>query len=192
MQKKKETKDELTLYWNAFLAGNDDAFSKIYKTLIRELFSYGTTLSSDKELIKDCIQDIFLEAFQNRAQLTAVKNIKVYLMIALRNALVDSFRKNQTHQRFIDTCYRDEPTDDSEEERIIAEEADMELRLMTEQCLSALPKRQQEIIRYRFEDDMTYEEIAKLLNINYQSVANSIQKSFKILRDLYLKRGYKQ
>ena len=188
MKKKRNKEDDLKLYWSSFLAGDDDdAFSKIYEKLVRDLFSFGTTLTSDSELVKDCVQDIFIRFYQNRAQLVQVKNMKVYLLVALKNALTDEFKKRQTYQKFIDSYDVEDPIDDSEEERIIAQESEIALREVTEIYQSALTTRQQEIIHYRFVEELTIEEIANLLNINYQSVANSIQKSLKKMRQLYLK-----
>ena len=68
-------KDDVTLYWNNFLAGDEDAFSKIYEHLAGDLLSFGATLTSDSELVKDCIQEIFLRIYQNRAKLSSVANI---------------------------------------------------------------------------------------------------------------------
>ena len=191
MQQKKDI-DELALYWNSFLVGNDDAFSKIYEKLVRDLFSFGTTFTADSDLVKDCIQDIFVRLYQNRAQLTLVKNIRVYLLIALKNALIDAFKKRQVHQKFIDSYEIEELADDPEEERMITQESEMAVKARIEEFKSALTKRQQEIIHYRFVEELSIEEIGNLLNINYQSVANSIQKSLKKIRKLYLETGYKK
>ena len=188
MQQKKDIKDDLMLYWNSFLSGDDDAFAKIYERLVRDLFSFGTTLTADGELVKDCIQDIFIRLYQNRDQLSSVENIKVYLLIALKNTLTDAFRKQQVYQKFMDAYDNDEePMDDSQEERMIAQESDAALQNLTEKYKSALTKRQQEIIHYRFVDELSIDDIAKLLDVNYQSVANIIQRSLTKIRKIYLK-----
>ena len=187
MQQKINPKDDLTLYWNSFLSGNDHAFSTLYNILVRDLFAFGTTLTTDMELVKDCIQDVFIRLYQNRAQLASVKNIKVYLLVALKNALIDAFKKQQVYQKFMDSYEVEEQTEAPEEERIIEQETEMAVQNLTAKYQSILTKRQQEIIHYRFVEDLSIEEIANLLNINYQSVANSIQKSLKKIRKLYLK-----
>ena len=188
---KTKEKDDLTLYWNNFLSGNDVAFAKIYEKMARNLFSFGTTFTSDSDLIKNCIQDVFVRLYQNRAQLTHVDNIKIYLLIALKNALLDSFKKQQVYEKFMDSYEIEEQFETSEEERIIAQEKEMADKKMIDRCLSLLTKRQREIIHYRFVEELSIEKIANLLDINYQSVANSIQKSLKKIRKKYLNGGYK-
>lgn len=192
MQQKMLIKDDLKLYWNNFLFGDDDAFSKIYKTLIRDLYSFGTTLTSDSELVKDCIQDIFVRVYQNRAQLEPVDNVKVYLLVALKNALINALKKQKICLRLMDDYCDEEQIElfnESEEDRIIAQESDEEVKKTVAKYQSALTKRQQEIIHYRFVDELTIDEISSMLNINYQSVANSIQRSLQKIRNFYLKTG---
>ena len=180
-------KDDLSLYWNSFLAGNDDAFAKIFEKLADDLLSFGATLTPDSELVKDCVQDIFFRMYQNRAQMSAVDNIKVYLLVALKNALNNTFKKHQVYRKFADTYHvEEEPIEEPEEERIIEQEYEMAMQNTTAKYLSALTERQRKIIHYRYMDGLTLEEISKLLNINYHSVANNIQRALKKMRELYL------
>ena len=185
MYQRENKKDDLILYWNSFLSGNDDAFSKIYGRFVRDLFSFGTTFTSDSDLVKDCIQDVFIRVYRNRAKLASVENIKVYFLIALKNTLIDALKKHRVYQSFIDSYDVEEQFDESEEERIIAKESDEAVQNIIAKYKSALTKRQQEIIHYRFVDELTIEEISKLLNVNYQSIANTIQRSLKKIRNLY-------
>ena len=185
MYLRENKKDDLLLYWNNFLSGSDDAFSKIYEKLVRDLFSFGTTFTSDIDLVKDCIQDIFIRIYRNRAKLTQVENVKVYFLVALKNTMIDALKKNRVYQTFIDSYNVEEEFDEPEEERIIAKESYEATQNIVAKYKSVLTKRQQEIIHYRFVDELTIEEISKLLNINYQSIANTIQRSFKKIRNLY-------
>ena len=186
MEQKKDTKDDLTLYWNSFLEGDDDAFSEIYHQLAGDLLSFGATLTPDSELVRDCIQNIFLRIYQKRAKLPSVDNIKVYLLIALRNELNNAFKKQQAFRKFADEYQvEEEPIDEPEEERMIVQEYETAMQHTTAKYLSALTKRQQEIIHYRYVEGLTLEEIAKLLDINYHSVANNIQRALKKMRNLY-------
>ena len=192
MLQKKTKKDELTLYWNSFLSDDKDAFSKIYNILIQDLFSFGTTLTSDYELVKDCIQDVFVWIYQNKAKLASIDNIKVYMMIALKNAIINAFKKQQVFQKFMDAYCAEEDKellDESEEERIIAQESDKETQNKISKFASVLTRRQQEIIHYRYVDDLSIEEISQIFNINYQTVANTIQRSLKKIRNIYFQKG---
>ena len=47
----------------SFQAGNMAAFSQLYDLHINILFNYGLKLTIDKELLKDCIHDIFVKLY---------------------------------------------------------------------------------------------------------------------------------
>ena len=51
-----------------------------------------------------------------------------------------------------------------------------------EKILSLLTSRQKEIIYYRFIQEMSMEEICTLMDLNYQSAQNLIQRSLKKIR----------
>ena len=187
MSNKSET-EKLMLVWNNFLSGNEKAFSELYEMLVRDLYAFGATQTAYTELIKDCIQDVFVRLYSEREELGSVTNVKIYILIALKNALKDAFKKKQTVRKYIDSYEDEEQTEDSIEEKIIAEETNTNLKNMVTKFKSVLSERQQEIIHLRFVEGLPIEEISKLLNINYQSVANSIQKSLQKIRTFYLKR----
>ena len=70
--------------------------TQLYDKHIDNLFMFGTKFTADRELIKDCIQDVFVKLFNKRAQLDKVNNIESYLYVSLRNRINDEFRR-QTH-----------------------------------------------------------------------------------------------
>ena len=69
------TNKELLL-WRKNLAGDENAYTYIYRKYIEELFSCGMRFTPDKELVKDCVQDIFIKIYNNRSNLGATDNIR--------------------------------------------------------------------------------------------------------------------
>jgi len=49
-------KDTIDFLWHSFLKGNDKSFTLIYHQQIHKLISYGYKLSSNRELVHDCLQ----------------------------------------------------------------------------------------------------------------------------------------
>ena len=177
--------------WNSFLSGDDDACACIYKQHVQHLFLYGTTLTSDREMVKDCIQDVFIQIYNNRNQLGKTDNIRLYLLTALRNTLFNAFKKQSSYQRFVDNIEVLNISANTEEEWIDREnETNQKERIAVLKAL--LTHRQQEIIYYRFVEEFSIKEISKELNINYQSVANIMQRALKKMRNFYLNSEYKK
>ena len=77
----------------SFQAGNMAAFSQLYDLHINILFNYGLKLTIDKELLKDCIHDIFVKLYTKKEELGTIDNLKSYLFISLKNKLCDELRK---------------------------------------------------------------------------------------------------
>ena len=45
----------------AYQFGDDKAFSELYSMYVQSMLNYGRCITSDVELIKDCIQDVFVK-----------------------------------------------------------------------------------------------------------------------------------
>lgn len=65
---KNQYKDEAAI-WEAFKMGNESAFIFIYETYFDPLFIYGNQFTNNEDLVKDAIQDLFVEVRKNRRKL---------------------------------------------------------------------------------------------------------------------------
>ena len=182
MTTKKRNSDQII--WENFLCGDDEAYTYIYREYSQALYAYGMHFTSDKGLVEDCIQDVFIKIFQNRIHLQSTDNIKLYLFIALKNKLFNIFRKDIKYSQ-IDSL---EPVFAAEytiEDEIIENEREQFLNEKMIRMLEVLSPRQKEIIYYRFVEGLSYEEICQIMDMNYQSTQNLIQRSLKKLRTTF-------
>lgn len=182
MTTKKRNSDQII--WENFLCGDDEAYTYIYREYSQALYAYGMHFTSDKGLVEDCIQDVFIKIFQNRRHLQSTDNIKLYLFIALKNKLFNIFRKDIKYSQ-IDSL---EPVFAAEytiEDEIIENEREQFLNEKMIRMLEVLSPRQKEIIYYRFVEGLSYEEICQTMDMNYQSTQNLIQRSLKKLRTTF-------
>ena len=182
MTTKKRNSDQII--WENFLCGDDEAYTYIYREYSQALYAYGMHFTSDKGLVEDCIQDVFIKIFQNRRHLQSTDNIKLYLFIALKNKLFNIFRKDIKYSQ-IDSL---EPVFAAEytiEDEIIEHEREQFLNEKMIRMLEVLSPRQKEIIYYRFVEGLSYEEICQIMDMNYQSTQNLIQRSLKKLRTTF-------
>ena len=172
------------IIWENFLCGDDEAYTYIYREYSQALYAYGMHFTSDKGLVEDCIQDVFVKIFQNRKHLQSTDNIKLYLFISLKNKLFNIFRKDIKYSQ-IDSL---EPVFAAEytiEDEIIENEKEQFLNEKMIRMLEVLSPRQKEIIYYRFVEGLSYEEICQIMDMNYQSTQNLIQRSLKKLRTTF-------
>lgn len=168
--------------WEQFCKGNKIAFSKIYQRYAETLFAYGLKMTHHQEIVKDVVQDLFVELWKKREDLQHVENVKFYLLQSFRYKLL---RILKNKQRIVGEQFLLETIQDSPETILISKELNQEQLKRLRHCLQQLPERQKEILHLRFFQNLKNEEIAKMLDINYQSVANHLYKGIKNLKRLF-------
>jgi RNA polymerase sigma factor (sigma-70 family) len=168
-----------TNLWLQFKNGNRNAFAEIYKTHINSLLSYGAKLCSDEGMLKDNIQDLFIEFWNGRENLADVECVKFYLIKSLRYKLIRAEKKRQL-QISADPISDEniyKRVEVSVESEIIEKETRYAQINTLRKAITILSKRQQEVIQLRFYQGFTNEQIAELMQMNYQSVSNLIYSS---------------
>ena len=145
------------------------------------LFDYGRKFTKDRELIKDVIQDVLLLIWQKRGQIDTNENVKLYLLKIVRNRLYKELQKQQLRasEDYFDLL----ETTDSEEALIISTESTQSILAKLNLHLKNLPKRQQEVLFLKFYEDLTNDEIAEVMHINRQSVANLLYNGLRLLKN---------
>lgn len=165
--------------WQQLCQGNQAAFEAIYQKYAVTLSFFGFKLTKNKEIVNDAIQDVFINLWQKRAQLPQVQNIKAYLLKSLRNRILRILESRSL------TGNGEQPNEgvqDSFEHRLILEELVEERLTRLHAGLQNLPTRQKEVINLRYFQNLKTEEIAEILDINYQSVSNLLYKGIKTLK----------
>lgn len=100
MENRAVNKEE-SLLWKRFLSGDNEAYTCIYKRYVQVLFSSALQYTMDKELIKDCIQDVFEKLYKNRHKIKSTDNVKAYLFVILKNSLINALQKEKTYLQYI-------------------------------------------------------------------------------------------
>lgn len=171
--------------WTAFIAGEANAFSQLFFDYYELLYHYGYRITPKPALIKDTIQDFFLNLFESRATLSPqVKNIKAYLLTSFRRKLLLEL---QQQRKLSDTLEQAAQEWDNHfelgiEDVLIKQESRELNKKVVEQLLSELPPRQREIIYLRYYLDLSLPEIADTLDISYQVVANHLYRAVRKLQ----------
>ncbi|MDR1090995.1 MAG: sigma-70 family RNA polymerase sigma factor [Prevotella sp.] len=171
------------LLWNKFLSGDDEAYALIYKQYVQILFSYALQFTSDRELIKDCIQDVFEKLHKNRTKLKQTDNVKVYLFVILKNSLINVLKKEQAYLQYIGEIEGDPSESETASDKLEESEDDKNVQHIVRQVFAVLTPRQKEIMFYRYIEGLEIKDIASIMEMNYQSVQNLIQRSIKKARE---------
>lgn len=170
--------------WKQFIAGDDKAFAQLYRFNVQLMMYYGLYFTPTREILRDAVQDVFVYIYSNRKKLKEVDNVKFYLYISLKNRLFEIFQKEKHHYQ-IDTIEPIFSMERSVEESFIDKEQETQRKMYIREMLRSLSPRQREIIHYRFTEGLSYDEISELMQLNYQSVRNLVNRSILRIRETY-------
>ena len=175
-----------TSLWQSFLNGDKQSFETIYTSYFKNLYEYGMRRTGNEELVKDCIQDLFVKMWSNRKNISPTGNIKYYLLTSLKNHLINAGNSPAiTNTGSIEEAekFSMEFTADTE---YIRRQQDSRQSMQLLDALNQLTGRQKEVIYLRFFEGMSYEDIAQLMDI---SVKGTYKLSYRALDALRLILG---
>jgi RNA polymerase sigma factor (sigma-70 family) len=175
--------------WQRFKNGNDLAFSILYKKYVQRLYNYGMHTCYDRDMVLDCLQELFGRLWDKRGQLADVEAVNFYLFKSFRRLLLSKLDENRKQSiRFLN---HEEPGFEvlsSFEDAIILEEASTQRINNLRKAIATLTKRQREVIFLRFFNDLSYQDVASVMEMSVDSVYNLMNKAVDALRKV-LKRG---
>ncbi|GMQ28150.1 sigma-70 family RNA polymerase sigma factor [Algoriphagus confluentis] len=171
--------------WDLFRNGNESAFIHIYQNYFEVLYSYGKKFCSKTDLVKDCIQDLFIHLRKNRSQLGPTDSIKFYLFKSLRRRILKEDIHGyasldlESESKYFQFVF-------SHEQILIEEEIDSVTREKLNKAIATLSPRRKEIIYYFFYEGMSYLEIKEIMGLeNIKSARNLLYQSLGFLRNSF-------
>ncbi|GGN01216.1 DNA-directed RNA polymerase sigma-70 factor [Dyadobacter beijingensis] len=171
--------------WLRFISGDPEAFSGLYDQYAGVLYAFGMRYSTDRDLVKDCIHDLFIDLHAYRKNLAQDVNVKFYLLKSFRRKLHAAHRKSSllSFDRWnSDDNMAIHAFDFGIEQEMITDEKEREVLQHLAAEINLLPDRQREILYLRFHQDLDYEEIAAIMQISVPTCRTFIYRALKQLR----------
>ncbi|MEQ9285761.1 MAG: sigma-70 family RNA polymerase sigma factor [Cyclobacteriaceae bacterium] len=166
--------------WEALRNGDTGAFSILYERYAKMLLSYGRKVHNDRQMVADAVQELFTYLWNRRSYIGGTPSVKFYLIKALRSIIIKELNKASRNSPMLTD--QDMDSHHSREFEIIHNEEEEAAKLKMKLALGGLSKREQEILYLKYFTGASNEEIAELLDINYQSVKNTSFSAIKKLR----------
>lgn len=173
--------NEDILLWESFRNGDRDAFSTLFRLHYESLFRYGGKFITNPGQLEDAIQELFVELWQSKSR-TPVISVRAYLLKSLKYKILKTYRRRRHHLLPI--------ADDhgafewSHEDRLIAGEENTANRRRVLNALDQLTNRQKEIVYLKYFQNLSYDEITDVMNINYQVARNLLYQAIRSLKNL--------
>jgi RNA polymerase sigma factor (sigma-70 family) len=173
--------------WEGIKGGDVNALKELYQLYHQDLFQYGKKMTKDEQLIEDALQETFISIWKYRHTAALPAVVKQYVIKAFRNQLLLLFKERSA------VIYTDESLDFSLEisfdQKIIEGEEAGKLSAAINSALQQLTNRQREIIYYRFYENLSFDEIANLMNMQTRATYKLASRALAALREVIGARG---
>lgn len=134
------------------------------------------------ELVEECVQQLFYELWDNRERLKEVQFVKTYLQTYLRRKINRELTKQNRSESLETSHYLELEQEHSFEEMLIKRVESENLKIKLEKAFSKLSASQLELIRLRFYENLSYDEISQLTGFSHSIIYNQISRALKIIR----------
>jgi RNA polymerase sigma factor (sigma-70 family) len=167
--------------WKLISTGDRTAFGFVFKSQAKDLFKYGYKFTSDKSLIEDVIQDVFIDVWSKKGKAKIEKSIKFYLVTAFRRELI---RRISAERKFdgLEDCSDNYLVQLSQVEVNAQEQEIVHMDNELHYAIGELSPRQKEAIYLKYFVELSYEEIATTLDMQVPSLYNLIMKAMRSLK----------
>ena len=166
----------------AYRQGDQNAFMSLYDMYAEMLLNYGLCITSDKELVKDCVQDVFIKLISKSQDLQVTK-VTSYLLISLRNRLLDEFRrKNYMTETAVEDIRISSTTVEDVQNSYILDESSLNNVRKVQILMDELTPRQRQVFTLYYIEQRKYEDICDIMQMNYHSVRNLVHRGMVKLR----------
>ncbi|CAN1571810.1 RpoE DNA-directed RNA polymerase specialized sigma subunit, sigma24 homolog [Flavobacteriaceae bacterium] len=180
IQNIKNTED--STLWSSLKAGDEKSFSILFEKYYSDLIRYGNSFSPFKEKVQDCVQDVFADVWIYRQSLSNSVVVKAYLLSCVRKRIARLQERDYIFMKTSTTDSIEFLFDFSIEHQLISDEESALKVAHLNSFLNNLPARQKEALYLRYHQGLTVEQIAELLQINYQSANNLLHRALLQLR----------
>lgn len=180
-----------SLLISRYQKGDENALSILISRHQKELFSFIFYKLMDEELANDVFQDTFMKIIVSLKEGRYNDDGK-FILWAKRiahNLIIDHYRLKSKHIKVSETTYESEEfsifdllkeTEENIEERLITNQIYDDLMKM----LVFLPENQQEVIKLRFFDGLSFKEIAEQTNTSINTTLGRVRYALINMRKI--------
>lgn len=173
--------------WKLLAEGEKQGLYACFSLFYDDLYRFGMFLYKDPELIKESIQNLFLELWKIRHKLQDVDNIQQYVLTIYKRIIYQTNQKtsskNISQDIHLEELRHDEITVSSYESILIASQEDEQLKKRLTHALGKLTPRQKEVVQMRYYECLSFKEISHKTQLTERTIYNTLHSAVNVLRE---------
>lgn len=176
------------------IRGREDGFEELVRRYQRPITGYVYRMLNNYDASLDVTQEVFIKVYNSLEKYSSEYKFSTWLYRIAHNAAIDYMRRNcSVSQQSIEAENADgtyqfqiespQPTPEQDRER-------SEWRTEIETVVKCLPPVYRELILLRHTHDLSYDEIAEVMNLPLGTVKNRLFRAREMMREMFVKRGF--
>lgn len=159
--------------------GGEDAFQAVVNRYWPQAHAYALSFSVDADSAEDLVQESLIELWERRDSWVGRGSVRGFLFRVIRNRVLNARR----HQRIRWKISRAQSARSTAGQVTPAQILDgREAEALAEGAIQSLPERRREVFRLVRIQQLSYREVAEVMDISVQTVANQMSAALKELR----------
>ena len=154
---------------------------RLFRQHYAAMYRLARTILYDADESKDVVSDVFVRLLHSNPSVQ-VDKMEGYLMMAVRNRCLDVLSHKSVREQ-VEKLFSQE----LKQRHIIARNEDERLDRLMQYIERELPPLSQQILRLRFLQEMTYEEVAQEVGVSKVTVYNHLWQSMHRIKEYFSK-----
>lgn len=159
--------------------GNTSAYNVLFKRYYDPLYGYALKNVKEAEVAEELTMDVMLGLWKTKGEIQVEDNLKAYLYRSVKNAIYNHYRKKILNTVSLEMISEDlNHTSRSADHELDSKELEQVYR----QKLNLLSPQRRKVYEMSREENMTYSEIARSMDLSVNTVENYMVASLSFFR----------
>ncbi|MET3980439.1 RNA polymerase sigma factor (sigma-70 family) [Mucilaginibacter sp. UYP25] len=175
--------------WGLLVQGDQQGLYACFDIFYDDLYRFGVCMYKNPELVKESINNLFIELWKIQDRLSSVQNVQQYVLTIYKRILYKTYQQysRDTYTTTLEEAEIEAGAAEQPYENIlIASQQDEITKKRLQKALNQLTPRQIEIVQMRYFDQISFCEISERTGLTERTIYNTLHNAIKVLRDVFL------
>lgn len=178
-------------YYNELLervsVGDEHAFEELYNTYWKKVYAFLFRMTKSSQVAEELMLDIFTALWTGRERIIEINDMDAFLSRSAYNRALNFFRSVARQKKLQEALIRQSLQASSVYE--IRSLSDFEIKELTREAIEQLPPQRKLIYSLSRMHGLTYDQIAKELELSPTTVKKTMSLALRSLKSYLQKRG---